>query len=228
MTSWLKFRKKSDYPLGQGLLEATVAIGIILIGLGGVMALTFQNLAASNDSVQQIVAMNLAREGIEAVRAIRDSNWLADNNGDPGRVWDFNLQSASSNQAILIFDPAVIPASFALFFLSSPPDSINDNTHPELNLLRSVQDSDRYVWTQNENGSLAGYVSTGYRRLLILAPICKSDASGEIIIEEGQADCNDGYAKIGIKVISQVSWLSPRANEGRKILTVAEAIYNWR
>lgn len=78
----------TKYPHGQGLLEATLAIGMILIGLGAVLTLTIQNVSATASSSQRLVAAQLAREGIEAVRDLRDSNWLAANNKKPAQLWD--------------------------------------------------------------------------------------------------------------------------------------------
>ena len=61
---------------GFTLIEGIIAIGIIstamLVGLG----LAISNLTAAQANSDRIIAANLAREGIEVVRHIRDSNWL--------------------------------------------------------------------------------------------------------------------------------------------------------
>lgn len=62
---------------GQSLLETIIAIFIlttaITAGLGvGIFAFT-----AASTSQSEVTAANLAREGVEIVRMMRDSNWLA-------------------------------------------------------------------------------------------------------------------------------------------------------
>ena len=64
---------------GQTLIETIVAIAILTTGIIGGLALAIQSLSSSERSSNEIIATNLAREGAEVVRQVRDSNWL-DNN----------------------------------------------------------------------------------------------------------------------------------------------------
>jgi len=61
---------------GQTLIETIVAIGILTTGIIGGLSLAIFALGASDVAIKQIVATNLAREGIEIVRNMRDTNWL--------------------------------------------------------------------------------------------------------------------------------------------------------
>lgn len=61
---------------GQTLIETIVAVGIMIMGITAILSLTIATLSVSGMSKEKIVAMNLAREGIEITRAIRDTNWL--------------------------------------------------------------------------------------------------------------------------------------------------------
>ena len=63
--------------LGQTILEATLAAGIMATAIASALTLTQASLNAEKQSETSIVAANLAREGIEAVRGLRDSNWLS-------------------------------------------------------------------------------------------------------------------------------------------------------
>jgi len=99
--------------LGQGLLEMVFAIGILLIVVAAILALTTSNIVGQKESEFQIVANNLAREGIEVVRNIRDSNWLS------GQPWD---QGLVGNAAIAEFNPA--NDSWQLDFDYSPGDEL--------------------------------------------------------------------------------------------------------
>ena len=63
---------------GQGLLEAIIAIGIILTATVASLTLIVSSIEAGRGVRERLIAMNLAREGMEVVHMIRDSNWLAD------------------------------------------------------------------------------------------------------------------------------------------------------
>ncbi|MBI4276325.1 hypothetical protein HY629_00605 [Candidatus Uhrbacteria bacterium] len=62
---------------GQGLLETTIAIGILSVGVLSILSLGASQLKAIRAAEDRLVAGELAREGMEIVRSVRDSNWLA-------------------------------------------------------------------------------------------------------------------------------------------------------
>src|SRR3989344_8435958 len=80
---------------GQSLLELVVAIAVITVGLFSVWNLFISNFNGEQEAGARILAVNLAREGIEIVKNIRDSNWLAIENNDPCSsnpcYWDSGL-----------------------------------------------------------------------------------------------------------------------------------------
>ncbi len=65
--------------LGQTLIETLVAIFILITGLSAAISLAISTSRSTDNSSKKIVATGLAREGIEVVKNIRDSNWLNDN-----------------------------------------------------------------------------------------------------------------------------------------------------
>lgn len=67
-----------DMPKQQGftLLEVLIALSIITIGALGVFALMNRTVIATEQNRNSIIAVNLAREGMEIVRSIRDSDSL--------------------------------------------------------------------------------------------------------------------------------------------------------
>jgi len=69
---------------GQSLMEMVVSIGILMMSVAAILALTTSNVVGQKESEFQIIANNLAREGIEVIRNKRDSNWLAGLNWDAG------------------------------------------------------------------------------------------------------------------------------------------------
>lgn len=68
-------KSSKHFSPGQTLIETVVAIGLLTTGIIAGLAAAIAGLSASDQSLQQIVASNLAREGVEVVRKIRDSNW---------------------------------------------------------------------------------------------------------------------------------------------------------
>jgi prepilin-type N-terminal cleavage/methylation domain-containing protein len=62
---------------GFTLVETLAAITLITVAIVAPMELTVQSLESAYYSRDQITASNLAQEGIEAVRSIRDGNILA-------------------------------------------------------------------------------------------------------------------------------------------------------
>lgn len=75
-----KIIKKSFFSVflnnnGFGLIEVTVSIYIITMGLLGLMSLVLQNLQVQHINKNSIIASQLAQEGIELVRNVRDNNW---------------------------------------------------------------------------------------------------------------------------------------------------------
>lgn len=75
-----KKRKK-----GFTILEAMIAIFVIIIGVIGASIAIQQTLFLTRIVSSQLIASYLAQEGVEIVRNIRDGNWLE------GVAWDSGL-----------------------------------------------------------------------------------------------------------------------------------------
>lgn len=60
---------------GFTLLEAVVAIGIFVIAVVGVLALSDVSTQTSSRSKNTVQANNYLQEGMDAVRALRDASW---------------------------------------------------------------------------------------------------------------------------------------------------------
>ncbi|MBN2087586.1 hypothetical protein JW758_04515 [Candidatus Peregrinibacteria bacterium] len=61
---------------GETILETVIAVSILAIGVTLSSTLMASSLRNMNSSKSRVIAVNIAREGIEAVRNIRDTNWL--------------------------------------------------------------------------------------------------------------------------------------------------------
>ena len=74
------FRRKTARPFfgaGFSILETAFAVSILIIAIGGPLALAGRSIRAASLSKNQIVAFHLAQEAMEFVRNKRDSNVFA-------------------------------------------------------------------------------------------------------------------------------------------------------
>jgi len=81
--SWQKLKKQSAFTL----IEIMAVVLIVAIGLVGTSQLVVQSLQAQTINRSTIIAYQLAQEGIELVRYIRDTNWL-----EGASSWDEGLE----------------------------------------------------------------------------------------------------------------------------------------
>ncbi len=61
---------------GQTLIETLAAVFILVMGITAVVGLSLFAYSSSTNITKQIIATGLAREGVEAVKNMRDTNWL--------------------------------------------------------------------------------------------------------------------------------------------------------
>lgn len=184
-------------------MEMIVAIAIIVTGLVGALSLTISNLSGVGEAGTRGVASNLAKEGIDVVRNIRDTNWLKNS------VWDDGLSSGSDFTAIAVFNPTT--NAWRLDFTSNGASDAAAKLYREENNLY-LQDM-----------TPPGEVETLYSRLIILDPICFNAATETETITGNL--CGGGEEKIGIRVKSEVVW----TESGRPHSIVLEdRLYNWQ
>ncbi|MBT5016037.1 hypothetical protein HN748_04415 [Candidatus Peregrinibacteria bacterium] len=60
----------------ETLAEVLIALIVISVGAGGALTLVVTSMRANQEAEERLVGYNLAREGVEAMRTIRDTNWL--------------------------------------------------------------------------------------------------------------------------------------------------------
>ncbi|TSC75975.1 MAG: hypothetical protein G01um101430_145 [Parcubacteria group bacterium Gr01-1014_30] len=75
---------------GFTLLEMMFAVFVVAVGLTGVISLIHRASFGAQIAASRLTAAYLAQEGVEIVRNIRDSNWLAQRD-DPAIAWNQNL-----------------------------------------------------------------------------------------------------------------------------------------
>jgi type II secretory pathway pseudopilin PulG len=90
------FMKQHRYfERGQTLIETMVAIFVLVMGITAALGLATFSLHSSTNVAKQLIGMGLAREGIEAVKNMRDTNWLKDTL-DPSGCYDYVASSPNA------------------------------------------------------------------------------------------------------------------------------------
>jgi prepilin-type N-terminal cleavage/methylation domain-containing protein len=69
---------------GFTLIELMTVLFIVSIGLVGILGLIMYNIQTESVNRNRLIASQLAQEGLELTRNIRDDNWLAGNEWDKG------------------------------------------------------------------------------------------------------------------------------------------------
>ena len=61
---------------GETLLEVIVALLVLTIGSASATSLIVTSIRANQFNKDSLIALNLAQEGIEYMRNLRDTNWI--------------------------------------------------------------------------------------------------------------------------------------------------------
>ncbi len=81
----------------ESLVEVIIAIFVVAMGAGITSSLVVSALQSNSFSRDNLIALNLAVEGLEAVRDIRDSNWLKFS-FDQKTCWDLLPSQTECNE----------------------------------------------------------------------------------------------------------------------------------
>jgi len=69
-------------PNGYTLIEALVSFLLLVVAITPAILLATSSVNIASAIQNNIIAANLAQEGVEVIRAIRDTNWLNDDSFD--------------------------------------------------------------------------------------------------------------------------------------------------
>lgn len=97
---------------GFTILELLAAILVIAIGVLSAYTVTQQIIAYTFSSASRLTGAYLAKEGIEIIRNIRDTNWLE------GAYWRDGIFNTSENNVLLNYNRETTISS-------NPDESIN-------------------------------------------------------------------------------------------------------
>jgi len=195
---------------GQSFIEAMVAITIIVTSVASALTLVQSSVTATHNGGIQVVAANLAREGLEVVRAARDTNWLKGNSFQVGLV---DPGGTNRKDARPILNLAT--GDWTLSFTVIPPDLSN----------AVVYDTTDGLYVQAD-AQPSGAASSPYTRVLTLNHLCRDGSTGVERIVGGVLTCSGTETLVGLSVDSKVRWRQPGGTYRQ--LTVTERFYDWR
>ncbi len=135
-----RFRLKN----GFSIIEVLIALFIISLGLVGLLSLVQMNIRVNYINKNTVLAAQLAQEGLELMRKMRDSNWINEEDGD-SVGWDLNM--AAGTYIVDYNDDLLSPLS--------PSTGINDN-----NAILKINSDGFYEHT---NG-----VNSQFRRVIVI------------------------------------------------------------
>ncbi|MEA1963436.1 MAG: hypothetical protein U9M94_04355 [Patescibacteria group bacterium] len=149
---------------GFSIVEASVVMGVVSIGVLGVFSLVLQNIQVQKVNRNMLVASMLAQEGLELVRNIRDDNWIA----SPAVNWDMDIAGWNNNNFTIDYTMAMADV---------------DDTNVAENIVEEAGANLYFVNGGNfYTHSAAGNAATSYSRLITVDGI---DASS---IADGAVD----------------------------------------
>lgn len=186
------------------MVEMIIAIGIILTSTIATATLLLSTTSLGLDSQNKTIALNFAREGVEIVRGIRDSNWLkrAANTDDGATtvVWnDSGLTTDGPNKLGFDLGYTDLKAEF---------DFTNQRW-----MLKTAAGTPPIYWCPG---------SQLYSQFEIVPAGCTATKYGRnIYISLEDAATTIPY----LNVVSTVSWSAPG---GTRKVNVEERLYDWK
>jgi len=117
---------------GQLLVEAMIAISVLIIGVFGIFSLLNQSLGLNTIVTSQYIASNLAMEGVEVIKNLIDNNVLQ------GKAWNEGLNNGDYrvDYSTISLEPSLNPDDKLKF--DSATGLYNYSTGNVMNFTRKV------------------------------------------------------------------------------------------
>ena len=155
-----------DKQQGQTLIETMVASLVLVMGISAAVGLAVYGLGATGTISKQLIGVGLAREGIEAVKNMRDTNWLTDTlSTDCYDFYTDNPDGANCYKNWRGSSYAISPGTYRLMFSAGSPE----NNYWE---LRSTESDFGFQYNESFNGSgfyeANGRDDSDFRRMITI------------------------------------------------------------
>lgn len=96
------------------LIETLIAMTLLTVVLTAVTGLILTTLLSNQRNLHSLQALYLAEEGLEAVRYMRDSNWLQNYSWDGGSaLWNANFDVSGGTSLELFLKEGACPPCFS-------------------------------------------------------------------------------------------------------------------
>ncbi len=238
-----QFRKMKNQQ-GQTLIETMVAIFIMVMGIVSALGLALYSLNASTGITKQIVAVGLAREGLEVVKNMRDTNWLKDPVSttcynfetaeksahcylgwlNASRGFDFGLSGPSENKTYSLNFDATAELTWNLIERSSDEDP----SAPSASLFALDYDPDALNGFYQPGSSLVAPTSEYFRKVTLeyysaTFPYDERDGEYPLIIVTSQVWWNDRRCPVRAKAPNRNDF-----SDVRCLVTLQTYLTNWK
>jgi len=218
----MNFKKK-----GESIIEVLIAIIILTVVMTAAFKVLINTSRTNVDVKNRIIALNIAREGIEAVRNIRDTNWFkyAGNTDTKWLCYD-TITDKDKCLGTVVSADLLVDGFYTVNFSSTDDryflDLISTDPGELLNLetpATKVEDfhlykKDNERFTHDPVGNTA---SPFYHQIELEIPpaenICNSSA-------------NNNCAEEKLKIISRVQWLEGEESKNTVLETYLFNFYN--
>jgi Tfp pilus assembly protein PilV len=199
---------------GFTVAEVVIAIVILILGIAGSIELVAHAMRANVESADRLLAANLAEEGLEALRNVRDSNYLqnypwngggsADFGSAGGWGADFSKSTDTTATALcLTVEPkigAVVPWTLAKIDCKSDTDMFKNAR------LKFNSTSGLYTNSDNSNGTDSKFAR--YLKVTYLEVNDNSNVDTEVTISTSKKVRVESVVLFGSQKIEKVVLVS--------------------
>ncbi len=208
---------------GETIIEVVVAIVISTMVLTATFLMLNRAISTNVNVKNRVIALNIAREGIEAVRNIRDTNWLK-YSGDRRGKWlchdtsdSLNECSSTGGDDELITGEYTVEydTSYQRYYLknASNNDPLDLSTGTDFSEYRLYYDSLNNRYTHDDSG---GNSATFFYRQIQLTV---HDGSDNTLPDDGGGTCTTSpqCQEAKLEIVSLVQWKEDGAVRGSKL-----------
>lgn len=183
-------------------MESILAVGLVMSVIIGSITMGIYVTRLGRSSDNKIVALNLAREGIEYVRNVRDSNWLKESEGieniETGVVYNWNDSLAEGNYILNQYLDTDVEGNDIWVSELTSSNPLDDCKGSDCLLM---------ITTIGIYNHESGGTPTNFSRVINITEKMDTDSSDYL------------------NVVSKVHWLE---NGQPKDFTLEENLYDWR
>lgn len=135
---------------GFTLVETLVALFILTMGLVPILVVGFSSRRIAETVESNVIAANLAQEGIEVVRALRDTNWVASTSFDVGLAggdyevtWDSTAVTPYAGRYLTISPTGIYGYGAGTTTVFQRKVSLSAPSAPEIKVITTIMWSER-------------------------------------------------------------------------------------